>query len=492
VKQRLGAPTSFSLSCTSTFQHLEDSGRRQNDAVLSLIAKRQYVDWRKWRHRDVRTTDVSEEVERFCTHIRDALHRPWVSPEERKQQEEAAARQKSEAERRHQEAEAKRRAEEKARQRTVDEDRRQREAEAQRNRNAALEAKAREDEQLRKHEAEAEQKTAEAERRRAEERRLREEAKEKRRAEAEEHRRLQRSQARPLWPPTRPVLTVASFLGVVLLSAIGVWLAESPTFVPANAPLSAEQERALKPRDTFQECTNCPLMVVVPAGSFSMGSPASEPGRQTDEGPQHVVTLARPFAAGQFELTFDEWDACAADGGCDALSDNGWGRGSRPAIGMLWYEAKAYVAWLAKKTGKTYRLLTEAEFEYATRAGTTTAYPWGDAIGTNKANCEGCGSKWDSKQTAPVGSFAPNQFGLYDMVGNVWEWTEDCHRYTVGSSYDGAPADGSAWTSGTCVMRIMRGGSWETGPQFLRSASRWGLASNGFDLGFRVARTLSP
>ena len=227
----------------------------------------------------------------------------------------------------------------------------------------------------------------------------------------------------------------------------------------------AAQERALKPKDTFQECTNCPEMMVVPAGSFTMGSPANEPGRYADEGPQHTVTIARQFAVGQFELTFDEWDACVADGGCNGYkpNDEGWGRGRRPVINVSWDDATAYVAWLAKKTGKPYRLLTEAEYEYATRAGTTTAYPWGDDIGKNNANCNGCGSQWDGKQTAPVGSFAPNQFGLYDMVGNVWEWTEDCYH----DSYNGAPADGSAWTGGDCSRRVVRGGSWDlSDPQF--------------------------
>ena len=203
---------------------------------------------------------------------------------------------------------------------------------------------------------------------------------------------------------------------------------------------------------------DCPQMLVVPAGSFTMGSPENEPGRSSNEGPQHKVTIAQQFGVGQFELTFDEWDACVADGGCNGYrpSDQGWGRGQRPVINVLWDDAKAYVAWLAKKTGKPYRLLTEAEYEYAARAGTTTAYPWGGAIGKNNANCDGCGSRWDNKQTAPVGSFAPNGFGLYDMVGNVWAWTEDCYH----DSYIGAPTDGSAWTSGDCRRRIFRGGSW--------------------------------
>ena len=159
-------------------------------------------------------------------------------------------------------------------------------------------------------------------------------------------------------------------------------------------------------------------------------------------------------------------------------------------INVSWDDAKQYVAWLANVTGKPYRLVTEAEYEYATRAGTTTAYPWGNDIGENKANCESCGSHWDNKQTAPVGSFDPNQFGLYDMVGNVLEWTEDC----VHSNYDGAPTDGSAWIKGgDCNTRIIRGASWNNSPDDLRSADRIeGSKDNrSYVSGFRVARTLS-
>jgi formylglycine-generating enzyme required for sulfatase activity len=266
------------------------------------------------------------------------------------------------------------------------------------------------------------------------------------------------------------------------------------------------QEKALKPKDTFKECANCPEMMVVPAGSFTMGSPTGEPGRSADEGPQHTVTIARPSAVGRFAVTFDEWDACAADGGCNQVevlaglgnvlkpykpSDDGWGRGRRPVINVSWDDAKAYVAWLSKKTGKSYRLLSAAEYEYATRAGTQTAYPWGNAIGTNNANCHACGSQWDARQTAPVGSFAPNGFGLYDMVGNVEEWMEDCYH----DSYVGAPTDGSAWIEGAdCSSRIVRAGSWFFAPAFLRSAKRyWFTTDYRLNyLGFRVARTLAP
>ena len=205
--------------------------------------------------------------------------------------------------------------------------------------------------------------------------------------------------------------------------------------------LSADRERALKPGDSFRECAkDCPEMVVVPAGEFMMGSPPGEKGRYDNEGPQHPVTIKRPFAVSKYEVTFADWDACVSVGGCPQegrADDSGWGRGNRPVIDVSWDDAKAYVAWLSRMTGKPYRLLTEAEYEYAARAGTTTAYPWGDEIGENNANCNGCGREW-LRQTAPVGSFAPNAFGLHDMLGNVWVWVEDCYHAT----YDGAPPDG--------------------------------------------------
>ena len=141
-------------------------------------------------------------------------------------------------------------------------------------------------------------------------------------------------------------------------------------------------------------------------------------------------------------------------------------------------------------TGRPYRLLTEAEWEYAARAGTTTAYYWGDEIGKANANCNGCGSQWDNRETSPVGSFKPNAFGLYDMSGNVLQWVEDCYH----DNYDDAPTDGSAWTSGDCSRRVVRGGSWYSDPQYLRSADRFGYATDfrSGDLGFRLARTLNP
>ncbi len=255
--------------------------------------------------------------------------------------------------------------------------------------------------------------------------------------------------------------------------------------------LTAQAERALKPLASFRECAkDCPEMIVIPGGEFIMGSPATEKGRRDDEDPQHKVTIAKPFAVSKFEATFADWDACVSVGGCPRASDSFFGRGAKPVINVTWDNAQQYVAWFSKMTGQRYRLLTEAEWEYAARAGTTTAYSWGDEIGKGNANCASCGSKWDNGGTSPVGSFKPNAFGLYDMHGNVWEWVEDCYH----DNYNGAPADGSARTGVDCDRRVLRGGSWSPSPQTLRSAGRLSNPSDArfYNLGFRVARTLTP
>jgi formylglycine-generating enzyme required for sulfatase activity len=257
--------------------------------------------------------------------------------------------------------------------------------------------------------------------------------------------------------------------------------------------LSAAAEAALKPTDSFTECaSNCPQMIVIPAGSFTMGSPATEPGHQSAEDPQHTVTIAKPFAASKFAVTFADWDACAAYGTCSPhISDSGWGRGQQPVVNITWDDAQRYVDWLSMMTGKPYRLLSEAEYEYAARGGTQTAYPWGDQIGVGNADCNGCGSRWDNIQPAPVGSFAANRFGLYDMVGNTNAWIEDCMHI----NYQGAPTDGSAWIDGgDCQLRLGRGGYFGTLPAGLRSATRYRDPPDmrASVLGFRVARTLAP
>lgn len=206
--------------------------------------------------------------------------------------------------------------------------------------------------------------------------------------------------------------------------------------------LTADAERALKPKDIFQECTDCPAMVVVPSGSFTMGSPDDPKSERNFAGPQREVTIAEPFAVGKYEVTFAEWDACVAALGCPRLTDEEWGRGERPAINLTWDEAQRYTTWLTKLMGRPYRLLSETEWEYAARAGTTTLFSFGDdeAVLGEYASYNGN----SDLKTHPVGEKKPNGFGLYDMHGNVWEWVQDCWH----DSYDGAPTDGSAWTTG--------------------------------------------
>jgi formylglycine-generating enzyme required for sulfatase activity len=234
-------------------------------------------------------------------------------------------------------------------------------------------------------------------------------------------------------------------------------------------------------------------MVVIPGGAFMMGSQKDENGASPIELPQHPVTIAAPLAVATFELTFAEWDACADHGDCRRdVTDNDWGRGRQPLINVSWVDAQRYAAWLSRMTGRPYRLITEAEYEYATRAGSQSAYPWGDDIklnGQTMANCAGCGSEWDDNRAAPVGSFPPNRFGLYDMVGNISEWVEDCIHF----NYEGAPKDGSAWVEGgSCRNRGVRGGNMAAEPLKLRSAHRsWTRLDDRFAfIGFRVARTI--
>jgi formylglycine-generating enzyme required for sulfatase activity/energy-coupling factor transporter ATP-binding protein EcfA2 len=276
--------------------------------------------------------------------------------------------------------------------------------------------------------------------------------------------------------------------------------------------LTTAKERALTAGNAFQECTDCPMMVVVPRGRFRMGASATDasqidskefaenlkdhPGAYADELPVHEVTIASPFAVAKYDVTFAEWDTCYMLGGCAHYpSDETWGRGERPVIHVDWSDAKQYVAWLSKRTGKTYRLLTEAEWEYSARAGSGTAFNWGDQVGTRLADCDGCGSEWDNKETAEVGRFKPNAFSLFDMAGNVWQWVEDCYT----DNYQNAPSNGAAVSRADCQQHVLRGGSWYSHPINMRSAMRAigpqppnPLANTpARTVGFRVARTLS-
>ena len=254
-----------------------------------------------------------------------------------------------------------------------------------------------------------------------------------------------------------------------------------PTVPAASAPVIPAAGSSF--RDRLSSGGEGPEMVVITAGRFSMGCVS---GRHCyNEKPVHEVVIAKPFALSKYEVTFEDYDRFTHP---NKVSDWGWGRGRRPVIKVSWDDATEYAAWLSAQTGKRYRLPSEAEWEYAARAGTTTVYAWGNDIGQNRANCisDYCGDQWE--YTAPVGSFAGNGWGLHDMHGNVYEWVQDCWN----SSYAGAPRDGSAWTSGDCSRRVIRGGSWFFDPRYLRSASRHNLSrSSHYDnQGFRLAQDL--
>ena len=237
--------------------------------------------------------------------------------------------------------------------------------------------------------------------------------------------------------------------------------------------------------DTFRDCDACPQMVTVPAGSYLMGSPDTEAGRHADE-EQRMVTITDPFAVGVYEVTFAQWDACVAGGGCGGHrpDDGGWGRGRQPVVDVSWEDARAYVAWLSAETGEDYRLLTEAEWEYVARAGTTTPFHTGATISTDQANYDGMSRPYGAgvrgiyrARTVEVGLFAANAFGLHDVHGNAAELVQDCHEDTGGAT--------------TCGGRVVRGGSWANGPELLRSAYRgWCAPTLRNHLnGFRVARS---
>jgi len=313
---------------------------------------------------------------------------------------------------------------------------------------------------------------------------------------------------------------------VSLLCALLFFLFAGFPAVPVLAQghvLTLDEERALKPKDTFKECGVCPEMVVVPAGQFIMGSPESESGRSPNEGPQHQVTIAYSFAVGKYKVTVDQFAAFVAESGYvqgSCLKNNGPEElrgmafrnpnypqaGSHPVACLNFADSKAYAEWLARKLGKSYRLLSDAEWEYAARAGSTTRYYFGDdegdlcrygnvgdqsSISHLKLNSGTTTALCNDGYifTAPVGSFLPNAFGLYDMIGNIWEWVEDCNN----PDYVGAPTDGSPWLTGDCSQRQGRGGSFIDGTQNVRSAGHTAHDERRTgDNGLRVARSLAP
>jgi formylglycine-generating enzyme required for sulfatase activity len=470
---------------------LQDATRRDADDVLKTIHARQYADWTNIRMADVRSPEVGRQVARLCERIVGALREPCESPEERRLR-------------------------------------------------AEIEAKRQALAALRSGEAGPSE-------------RLDGEAGNSMSAPAQPE-----AGAVSGWRPS-PRALAAGVLGVVLMGLALGWLlmprpapppapagasAQAPPLAPAGTPaattpaadslaLSPERERALGPNDSFKECADCPEMVVVPAGSFTMGSPESDAGLRPaigrDERPQHVVTIGRPFAVGRLHVTVDQFAAFVRETGYDAgawcfdaslpHADRSWRNpgfaqeGSHPAVCLSWNNARAYVDWLVKKTGKPYRMLTEAEWEYAARGRTSPGdYPrfwFGDDENELCRYGNGADQKaWDSIKglegvtaapcndgyayTSPAGHYEPNAFGLYDMFGNAKQWTADCWH----ENYKGAPDDSSAWTTGSCsVGRVVRGGSWRNGLDALRPTQRgWGSSPNQrYDqIGLRVGRTLTP
>ncbi len=251
--------------------------------------------------------------------------------------------------------------------------------------------------------------------------------------------------------------------------------------------------------EPFRDCPECPEMVTVPAGRALLGSSPWSRHHDADEGPRYMVNISHPFAVGRFEVTFSEWDACVQATVCRPLPEgHDWGRGQRPVMYVSWYDAQAYVQWLKLRTGQPYRLLSEAEWEYAARAGRSTTYVTGECISTQQANFNGQAAHQEPceatagvahKGTIPVGQFAPNGFGLYDMAGNLSEWVQDCwhadHRW---ASTAGLPRE-----SGDCRYRVTRGGSWADDATELRTARRSHHAAEDWNpvVGFRVAKDLS-
>lgn len=253
---------------------------------------------------------------------------------------------------------------------------------------------------------------------------------------------------------------------------------------PAPAPAAAKPVPVPDGLAEIKDCPACPALVALPPGSFTMGSNAGDPS----ERPGHTVAIKEPFAIGKFEVTVEQWNACVGTGGCPALAGDANGSKTAPVRDLSWDDAQKYVQWLSTISGKRYRLPTEAEWEYAARAGTSSKFWWGEQMAKGKANCKDCGEPWSQAAPANVGSFGANAFGLHDMTGSVWEWVSDCWH----NSYKGAPSDNRSWDEQNCRVRVIRGGSWRDGAQYMPTTTRFKYdASVRFvQNGFRVARDM--
>ncbi|HEX7635881.1 MAG TPA: formylglycine-generating enzyme family protein [Noviherbaspirillum sp.] len=263
-----------------------------------------------------------------------------------------------------------------------------------------------------------------------------------------------------------------------------------PAAKPAPAPKATPEQARPAPVEKapaagvseVKDCAGCPELIALPAGVFTMGSNANDPS----EKPAHQVSIKTPFAIGKHEVTVEQWDACVNAGACPRVTNEGNRQKNTPVRDVSWDDAQQYVKWLAKLTGKPYRLPTEAEWEYAARGGTSTRYWWGEQMRKGTANCKDCGEPWQKDTPAPVGSFAANPYGLYDVNGSVWEWVSDCWH----NSYKGAPADGRSWDEPNCRVRVIRGGSWREDASYMLSSTRfkYDASVRQSQNGFRVAR----
>jgi formylglycine-generating enzyme required for sulfatase activity len=415
---------------------LETEAEWRKDPLLSIIGLRQYVDWRRFRHADIRTTAVREAIEHFCENIVEALREPWVSPEERRKQQEIDAQQLASVSAR----------------RTSGEQGRPEERAAEHWSGAKADLITKRAHQI---------------------------------WEAEGH---PEGRAEEIWSRAVAELAAEEAQKTVTSPATSGPRDEvAPPTGPARGERDADADRP--DLAAFRDAPFAPELVVVPAGEFMMGSRDDEEGGDEHERPRHRVTIARSFAIGRYPVTFEEYVRFCVAKQRKKPDDQGWGRKRRPVINVSWDDAQAYIAWLSQKTGKVYRLPSEAEWEYACRAGTTTRYSFGDVITPENANYADSGLG----RTSEVGASPANGWGLQDTHGNAWEWVDDDWH----ENYRGAPNDGSAWKDAKAGRNprrcVLRGGSWFNSPGLCRSAYRVGddpvIRNNR--IGFRVARTLS-
>jgi formylglycine-generating enzyme required for sulfatase activity len=258
---------------------------------------------------------------------------------------------------------------------------------------------------------------------------------------------------------------------------------EPPAITAAPAAVS-QSSRPVAAGAEFKDCPACPALIPVPAGSFTMGSNSSDPS----EKPAHPVTIKAGFAIGKYEVSVQQWSACVDAGACQKVALSANSNTNAPIRDVSWDDAQQYLSWLSKTSGQSYRLPTEAEWEYAARGGSSTRYWWGEQMAPGKANCKDCGQPWSSEAPANVGSFGANGFGLYDTSGGVWEWVADCWH----TSFKDAPSDGRSWEQPPCSVRVIRGGSWREGAAYMVSSTRfkYDASVRHSQNGFRVARSV--